>query len=259
MKNFETINFENVTWGTPALKLTGDGISQNADDSYANFNTQSVVFTGAPAVGTTTLLTSTNALPTALKVFTGATTKATITTAGVVVKKDADPTESEANGVTLAYRNTHTVALAEDSKSITYNKANLVGTVTPGSIGWVKGGTARTLTAGDGFTFNGKTAVNAADLTFTGTIHENPLDQSMTLLAGATGITGDHITQAGEGKGEIAVAYTDAKGIALNARAKGEVSVASGSVKYTINRVALDKATLGSLAWGDTDSLPDSW
>ena len=201
---------------------------------------------------------------TGMKLAYDAATQATpagLTEEGVVVKKDASPTESEANGVTLAYRNTHTVAFAADSKSITYNIANPVGDVALGTIDWVKDGTARTLTDAENalFTFNGTTAVNAENLTFTGTINENPLNQSMTLLAGATGITGDHITQAGEGKGEIAVAYTDAKGIALNARAKGEVSVASGAVKYTINSVALDKATLGSLAWGDTDSLPDSW
>ena len=216
-----------------------------------------------PTSGSMKLLDTATDL-TGMKLAYNAATQATpvgLTEEGVVVKKDASPTESEANGVTLAYRNTHTVAFAADSKSITYNIANPVGDVALGTIDWVKDGTARTLTDAENalFTFNGTTAVNAENLTFRGTINENPLNQSMTLLAGATGVTGDHITPPGERKGEIAVAYTDAKNVKFDAKASGTVSVDSGAVKYTINSVALDKATLGSLAWGDTDSLPDSW
>ena len=216
-----------------------------------------------PTSGSMKLLDTATDL-TGMKLAYNAATQATpvgLTEEGVVVKKDASPTESEANGVTLAYRNTHTVAFAADSKSITYNIANPVGDVALGTIDWVQDGTARTLTDAENalFTFNGTTAVNAENLTFRGTINENPLNQSMTLLAGATGVTGDHITPPGERKGEIAVAYTDAKNVKFDAKASGTVSVDSGAVKYTINSVALDKATLGSLAWGDTDSLPDSW
>ncbi|WP_369824013.1 hypothetical protein, partial [Anaerovibrio sp. JC8] len=89
VQNFATINIVKATWGTPVLTLTGDGIVQNVDGStYATINTQNVAFSGAPTTGTTTLISSTNALPDTLKVFTGATAKATITTAGVVVKQD---------------------------------------------------------------------------------------------------------------------------------------------------------------------------
>ncbi|WP_369824018.1 hypothetical protein, partial [Anaerovibrio sp. JC8] len=89
VQNFATININSATWGTPVLTLNGAGIVQNADGStYATINTQNVAFSGAPTTGTTTLISSTNVLPDTLKVFTGTTTKATITTAGVVVKQD---------------------------------------------------------------------------------------------------------------------------------------------------------------------------
>ncbi|SDC34005.1 Extended Signal Peptide of Type V secretion system [Succiniclasticum ruminis] len=265
----DKVQFENNTTVLKADKFSKD--SKTAANA-ANFDgtldiSAATGLQGATAPGVMTLLQSDTennftTLDLKYKDATGSEQTANLsgeTTSQIVWEGAAQ--ENEKIGVKLVYRNTHTVSVAAGGKTITYNIANPVGDVTLGSIDWVKGGTARTLTAAEKalLTVNGKTAVNAADLTFTGTIHENPLNQSMTLLAGATGITGDHITQAGEGKGEIAVAYTDAKGIALNARAKGEVSVASGSVKYTINRVALDKATLGSLAWGDTDSLPESW
>ena len=165
------------------------------------------------------------------------------------------------NNLKFSWTRTDTVAKSEDSKKLVYTTgatSNVTEETFDGAIAWNTESPYYNA-AGGVYKFDGNTIIDTTDLTFTGTIHENPLNQSMTLLAGATGITGDHITQAGEGKGEIAVAYTDAKGIALNARAKGEVSVASGAVKYTINSVALDKATLGSLAWGDTDSLPESW
>ena len=183
---------------------------------------------------------------------------AAIPDAGTKVKES---TASDAkDGVVLGYTNTHTVKRADTNKAIDYTITNTVNAVTPGEIAWSAGGTARALTAEEqaNYTFDGNTTVNAAGMTFTGTSTVNPLNQSMTLLSGATGITGNNITQPGEGKGKLAVAYADAKNITLNATAGGEVSAADGNVKYTVKSVTLNSVDLSN--WdGTTDAVPDGW
>ena len=115
-----------------------------------------------------------------------------------------------------------------------------------------------------GWTASGTTAINALNLMFTGlssTVNTNPMNNSMTLLSGATGITGNHITQPGSGKGIVTVSgYNDNNGVTFDGKAKGTVSVSSNNVIYTINSVAADKLTLGSFAWGGAaDTMPTGW
>ena len=183
---------------------------------------------------------------------------AAIPDAGTKVKES---TASDAkDGVVLGYTNTHTVKRADTNKAIDYTITNTVNAVTPGEIAWSAGGTARALTTAEqaNYTFNGDTGIDASGMTFTGTSTVNPLNQSMTLLSGASGITDGHITQPGEGKGEVAVAYADGKGVKLYATAKGAVSVASSDVKYTINSVVLN--TVDLLNWnGTADEMPENW
>ena len=51
VKNFATINIENAKWGTPALTFSGGGgIAMNRDGSYADINTDGVVFSGVDAL-----------------------------------------------------------------------------------------------------------------------------------------------------------------------------------------------------------------
>ena len=256
VQNFATININSATWGTSALTLTGDGIVQNADGStYATINTQNVAFSGAPTTGTTTLISSTNVLPDTLKVFTGTTTKATITTAGVVVKQDATPTESKANGVTLAYRNTHTVALAADSKSITYNIANPVSTIALGSIDWVKDGTARTLTTEEKalLTFNSDTDIDKTGFAFT-----NPLlvgaGESMTLLANAT------LAEMAATENNVSFSYAPVAGVTMDGKILGSYASSGGNLTYTATANQATKLTFGvnsnnvqaSIPWNTT-------
>ena len=115
-----------------------------------------------------------------------------------------------------------------------------------------------------GWTASGTTAINALNLMFTGlssTVNTNPMNNSMTLLSGATGITGNHITQPGSGKGIVTVSgYNDNNGVTFDGKAKGTVSVSSNNIIYTINSVAADKLTLGSFAWGGAaDTMPTGW
>ena len=79
--------------------------------------------------------------------------------------------ENEKNGVTLTYDTKHTVALdITNYNKVTYTVVanSAVKTVSFGnSIAWSEGGTVRDV-SGEGFTFNGTTAINAANLGFTG-------------------------------------------------------------------------------------------
>ena len=91
-----------------------------------------------------------------------------------------------------------------------------------------------------GYTFDGDTVINATDLTFTGTTNTNPMGQSTVLIANATNISGDHITQPDTGIGTVTVAdYTDTKGIIFDATATGSVVVEDSAVKYKVNTVKM--------------------
>ena len=105
-----------------------------------------------------------------------------ITTEGVTVQSTTK--SSEANGVIIGYNNTHTVALANSNKDITYSIDNYANKITLGTILWNKNGTARALTAGE-FTFNDSTTIDKADFEFN-TPTNVVAGDSMTLLSNAT-------------------------------------------------------------------------
>ena len=57
--NFDTVNIKSAVWGTSALTLTGDGIVQHADGTWADIDTRNIAFTGInalPAKGEHTIL-----------------------------------------------------------------------------------------------------------------------------------------------------------------------------------------------------------
>ena len=256
VQNFETINFENVTWGKPALSLTGNGmdtgIVKNENGSYATINTQNSSFSDAPATGTTTLIQSKNDLP-ALEVFTGATTKETITMAGVVVK--ATPTEREANGVTLAYRDTHTVALGADRKTITYNIANLVGTVTLGSVAWQKGTTLFDGSAA-GYNYAAVTTFRKDGFDVSYASPENVAEgDSMTLLKAndtLQAIVNEERTK------KYVYKPTGIEGdVTLEGKITGRLSNNKGRVIYTATANQATKLAFGDVNWKDSGALID--
>ncbi len=265
VENFEKIVFHQVKWDTsnPALEIGSltnfGGVLDISDMAFANDT----------AAGTMRLLKGKSGDFSTLD-LTYKSGDSTVTASlggdsptSCVVRQGTAAEESAAtNGVKLAWRaDEHSVSIADSSK-VAYTIGNYVTGVTLGEIAWNAGGTARTLTTEEQalYTFNANTAIDASGLTFTGTSATDPMNQSVTLLAGATNITGGHITQPGDGKGEVAVDYTDEKGIKFDATASGTVGVDSGAVKYTVDAVAVNKATLGSFAWGaKADSLPDGW
>ncbi|WP_295159158.1 hypothetical protein [Selenomonas sp. AE3005] len=257
--------------------------------SFANTNTAVLSSTGringvgtldisdmtiSPTVyGTMTLLSGgttdtlkTNFIDLTVKYRTGTTTTATKTFDSTHTSydiKDTSVDNDTVNNVTLHYKtDVDTIALASDTgytnNKVTYTRTaqTPVSEVTIGSgMTW---GTGRT--DGSSYTFNSSTAINASNLTFTGTA--DAPDASMTLLSGATGITGSHITQPGDDKGTVAANFTDTAGINFVGTGKGVVSVGTGAnadkVLYTLNSGTLTNINLGS--WdGTASNIPTNW
>lgn len=246
---------------TNAVLTAGDYIRGSFESSIALDISEASALTNHTESGTMTLIKATN--DDANLNGTRFTLSGTaITAEGVTVKNEAKT--SGANGVTIGYNNIHTVALVNENKAITYTVANSpVKNITLGSIAWNDGSTARTLTAEEQalYTFDADTIINATNLTFTGkanTALKTDGTSKMTLLAGATNITGNHITQPTAGKGQVAVEYTDTTGIKFDATATGTVSTATDAVEYTVSGVTLNSVNLAT--WnGTTSTVPDGW
>lgn len=246
---------------TNAVLTAGDYIRGSFESSIALDISEAAALKNHTESGTMTLIKATN--DDANLNGTRFTLSGTaITAEGVTVKNEAKT--SGANGVTIGYNNIHTVDLVNENKAITYTVANSpVKNITLGSIAWNDGGTARTLTDEEQalYTFDADTAIDASNLTFTGkatTALKTDGTSTMTLLAGATNITGNHITQPTAGKGQVAVEYTDTTGIKFDATATGAVSAATDSVKYTVSGVTLNSVNLAT--WnGTTSTVPDGW
>ena len=215
------------------------------DVSQANFS----------GTGSITLLKKTGGTFSSIPVKGTAGTFTINNTTGQVVSSTAK--NSEANGVTLAYKeNVGTAKLSSDMKEVIYSQVaqSPVETVTLDAMTWDTGRSS------SGFTYNGSTAIDASNLTFTGTA--NAPNDSMTLLSGATGITGNHITQPSTGKGTIAANFTDTAGINFVGTGKGVVSVGTGDnadkVLYTLNSGTLTNINLGG--WdGTASNIPTNW
>ena len=110
------------------------------------------------------------------------------------------------------------------------------------------------------YTFDGDTAIDAGGLTITFTDAQKAAlkkDDSMTLLS-ASGITTTN-TVTPPTSNTVAVSNTSALGTQFGATATGTVAAETGAVKYKISSVDVNTITLGSLAWGSTDSLPETW
>ena len=171
-----------------------------------------------------------------------------------------------AEKLTLSRERTDTATASAGGKQVVYTtgaKDQVTTATFNGTIAWNTGDPYYNA-ADSVYTFDDATAVNATNLTFTGTTNSNPMGQSTTLIANATGITGNHITQPDTGIGTVTVSGYTENGMTYDATAKGTVTVVSTdtskNVNYTINNVVASKVTLGSLDWGKTDTaLPTGW
>lgn len=164
-------------------------------------------------------------------------------------------TDTPSGGVTVLGTGGRKVSLADENKTIKYSYAVKGTGITLGNVEFVKDGTARTLSD---VTFDGDSTVDASKLTFTNTVSGLlAKNDSMTLVTGATGITGNKLTVPDDGK--VAFQYTEeASGIAIEGKATGIVSAADNAVKYTIDGFVLDKADLSG--WnGNTSVATADW
>ena len=266
--NFETIKLANaVEWSSGATVLKADQFTDNANDTRASLDVIDAQEKLADATsGQMKLLASDteNDFKTLSLVYSNGTEALTEalneTNPYKVLKTGEETTETDpVNGVTLSYASTQLVSLDKDNnyKNVLYKIENLASTITLGDMAW---GMGRDLDGG--YTFVNTATVDASNLSFSGaaaTLLKK--DDVMTLVSGATGISSipaANIMQPGEGKGMVAVEYTDSNNITFNATASGTVGIKNTDVKYTVSSVATDKVTLDSLAWGTTADLPDS-
>ena len=248
--NFATIEFDSskLTWNTtnPVLK------AQSFDNCDVLDVSGVQAMTGTDS-GTMTLLKATGAaLPAFTLAYTGTSGKTTAAlnseNSSVKVKEGADETNTE-SGVGITYKNTHTVALANSNKDITYSIDNYANKITLGTIVWNKNGTARALTAGE-FIFNDATTIDEADFEFN-TPTNIVAGDSMTMLSNVTGFT------AGA---DIAVSqsYTHyVNGINLNATLNGNITKTADTLGYTATANQANKLTFGDVEWKDSGALID--
>ncbi len=264
VRNFQTIELaDTVTWRNGETVLAANAFKENedTDKTRAGLDIKAVQNAFANETsGKMTLLASNTAddFKTLSLTTNGSTDTLDENTSFKILKQGEQKPDAGVNGVTITSASTHSVTLdkANSYKNVLYTISGLASKVTLGGMTW---GTPRDVSA-DGLEFNAATAIDASGLTFAGT--DTTLlkkDDTMTLVKGAAGITGNDIKQPGENKGTVAVEYTDTNNITFDAKAKGTVGVDANDVKYTVESVTVDKITLGKKAWGSAaDNLPDS-
>jgi len=270
IKNFETIQLDSsLVWSNGATVLKAAKFDTNAtteeDKKRASLDITAAETNLATATsGQMTLLASNTAndFNTLSLIYSGSDSPVALseTNQYKVLKSGAETTETTpVNGVTLTYASSHMVSLDADNsyKNVLYKVESIPSKVTMGAMSW---GTGRDLAGA--FTFGSGAVVDATNLTFANTTTVLKKNDTMTLLANATGITADHtVTPPGTGNGTIGISYSDTgTGISYEATASGKVTADTNAVKYTVNSVTADKITLGSQAWGTVADLPDaSW
>ena len=170
-------------------------------------------------------------------------------------------------GLTFAATRKDTIATDTNKKNLIYTTGTTrkVTTATfDGAINWdttTPYYDASDTTVNDkGYTFDGDTGINAADLTISLTDAQKAAlkkDDSMTLLSASGITTTNTVTQPTSNT--VAVSNTSALGTQFGATATGTVATETGAVKYNISSVDVNTITLGSLAYGTEDTLPSDW
>ena len=263
--NFETIKLtDTVAWSSGTTVLKAGQFTDNANGTRASLDVTDAETNLATATsGQIKLLASDteNDFKTLSLIYSGSDSPVSLseTNLSKILKTGEQTPESQpTNGVTLTSASTQIVSLDADNsfKNVLYKVESIPSKISLGEMTW---GTGRDL---DGLAFGENATIDASQLSFGGT-DNTPLkaNDSMTLVSGAAGISAipaANITQPGEGKGTVAVEFTDSNNITFNATASGTVGTDGSDVKYTVSSVATDKVTLGSLTWGTTAEMPDS-
>ena len=240
VENFETIQFdsEKLAWTDGSTVLTARSFSN------CGVLDVSAVTEKATTPGTMTLLQATGSNLPAFALSTGDE----ITAAGVKVVNEAKT--DGAGGVTIGYNATHTVALANTNKAITYTVANSpVNKITLGEIAWSAGGT---VFDGSAYDYTGVTNENidTTNLKFT-----NPEDVTgtTTLLQANNTLTA---TLAGVAK-DVSYSYAPVAGVTVSGTVNGTLATSGSNIQYTATANKASKLTFGSVAWtGGDETTP---
>ena len=243
--NFETIAYHSVNWSTTVAALEATTV-----ENVGSIDINNLAFSGAASSGTMALLKSGSDLSAIKLKYSDSTTGVAITTSGVVISGGGTPTTETdgVNGVKLTSTSSEKVLLAEDKKAINYSKgATTVSGITFGTFDIDATNAARDLT---GSSFATGNTVDAAGLTFTDTTKALKKNDSITLVANATGVA--TAVANGTGKTIGIKGYEDAQKIKYNATASGDVTSAGGAVKYTVNTVTVNSIDLAG--WTGTAS-----
>ena len=245
VKNFDTIALHAVdfTAALPALSITYElayysGGTSRPDLSDVTLDLTKLSFVDGdgnpyiPTGGSVTLLKYTPGQYVSPENLTGMklaydaatqTTPVALTTTGVEVAKSSG-TDTSA-GVTLDYTSTHTVALADDLKAVTYSVAGQADKLTFGNVEWKDtGALIDHNTKWAGISFNGA-AVDTTKIHFTN-IQSLETNKKMTLVSSfgtaAGAITGTTFT-VGKGVGE------------------GHAYFESGDIRYVVTKGVTDE------------------
>jgi len=158
-------------------------------------------------------------------------------------KEGASFTGDEANGVTLAGKQSKGVQIADSGKKLVY----AVGAkeVTEVTLGDMVAGAPRTME--EGYDFSGVTTISASDLQF-----DKPEDvkEDAALVANATGlVAGKTVTGADHAQSFTKTAENQ---VVLTASLKGTVETAANAVNYKYGGMELTKVDLAN--WNGTSS-----
>ena len=167
-------------------------------------------------------------------------------------KEGAGFTGDEANGVTLAGKQSKGVQAADSGKKLVY----AVGAkeVTEVSLGNMAVGTPRTME--DGYDFSGVTTITASDLQF-----DKPenVKANTVLVANAAGLAaGKTVTGKDHAQNFTKTAENQ---VVLSASLKGTVETVAGAVNYKYGGTELTKVDLANWngASSDASSVTDGW
>ena len=253
VRNFETINIKSAKWGSPVLKI--NGTISNYTAAPPTISTEELAFIEpwhVAAGQSTKLIEAANGINANYMPVSNFGQEYTI---------DSSKVATFVTGVSMNGTLKGNIALSADNKALSFTSTtNQATKLTFGTMAWQENGTLLDYaTTGVKAVFDDATVIDASGLVVTGlgTTTENPMGKSMTLLAGATNITGNHITQATT-PSTMVVNYTDAAGIKFAARASGAVGVADNDVKYSINKV--ETASVDLSGWtGTTSAVAEGW
>ena len=245
----KSVATDKITLGEFAWSGTSDSMPTGWSTSNSTtVNASNLTFTGT--------ITS-NPIGTSKTLLSGLSSNAM----GTITQPSSGKGKVTVSGVTdgsVTYDGKATGSVSVSSQSLIYT-LNSVATdkLTLGSFAW--GVSSNSLLSG--WSTSGATTVDASNLTFTGTIYySNPINTTKTLVSGLSSNTIGTITQPSSGKGEVTVSgYNDGNGVTFGGTGKGTVSLSSKNLIYTINNVEATNFTLGSFAWGASDTMPTDW